>query len=308
MSRGIGPIARVRKWAVAAALLALSGGGLPTHPGPAPAPPPAPVVSAIAPTKTLLIVAENHSADQALSGMPYLASLGRTYGVTTDYRAITHPSLPNYLAMAGGSTFGVTDDRSPASHPLRGQSVFDQAIASGRTAKTYAEAMPGNCGLSATSRYPVKHNAWAYFADATSRANCRRFDVPSGTPASGALRNDIATGSLPNVGALLPDICNSAHDCSLATADSWLRGWMTAITAGPDFKAGRLSVIITFDEDEGRSGNRVLTTVVAPGTRAVRSDQPYTHYSWTRYASELAGAAPLGAGRTAPSLRPAFGL
>ena len=38
--------------------------------------------------------------------MPYLAGLAGEFGRTTAYRAVTHPSLPNYLAVAGGSTFG----------------------------------------------------------------------------------------------------------------------------------------------------------------------------------------------------------
>ena len=46
-----------------------------------------------------------------------------------DYTAIRHPSLPNYLAIASGSTHGVTDDGDPSAHQLRGRTVFDQAIA-----------------------------------------------------------------------------------------------------------------------------------------------------------------------------------
>src|SRR3954447_257834 len=67
-------------------------------------------------TKVLTIVEENHGTASTLRGMPYLASLAPGYGRTTGYRSLTHPSLPNYLAMAGGSTYGVRDDRSPASH------------------------------------------------------------------------------------------------------------------------------------------------------------------------------------------------
>src|SRR3954471_2570884 len=97
------------------------------------------------PVKVLVVVEENHTASAALSGMPFLASLASTYGRTTDYHARTHPSLPNYLALAGGTTFGVRDDLNPSSHPLAGQSIFDRAIAGGRTAKTYADSMPSSC-------------------------------------------------------------------------------------------------------------------------------------------------------------------
>ena len=84
--------------------------------------------------KVLVFVEENHSFDQMKAGMPYLYAQAQQYGYATTYTAISHPSLPNYLAMAFGSTFGVTDDDSPSSHPEAGQAVFTAAVQAGRTA------------------------------------------------------------------------------------------------------------------------------------------------------------------------------
>src|SRR3954452_12388441 len=61
------------------------------------------------PTKLLVVVLENHAPDAVEDDMPQLAAEGTRYGSATAYYALTHPSLPNYLAMAGGSTFGVRD-------------------------------------------------------------------------------------------------------------------------------------------------------------------------------------------------------
>jgi phospholipase C len=260
------------------------------------------------PTKVLTIVLENHSASQAVSQMPYLRQLGMQYGYTTDYRANAHPSLPNYLALAGGSTYGVTDDAGPAAHPIRGMSVFDQAVARGRTAKTYAESMPAACALGNVGQYVPRHNPWTYFADASSRASCKRWDVPAGTPGGGALRTDIRNGALPNVGLLIPNMCHDGHDCPLSTADGWLHGWLPIVMAGPDYKAGRLAIVVTFDEDDYSGANTVLTTVVSPYTKHVVSAEAYTHYSWTHYAEQLIGSAALNHAGSAPSLRPAFGI
>jgi hypothetical protein len=47
---------------------------------------------------------------------------------------VAHPSLPNYLAMSGGSTLGVTDDGPPSSHAIDQPSVFGQALSLGKTA------------------------------------------------------------------------------------------------------------------------------------------------------------------------------
>ena len=81
--------------------------------------------------KVMVIIEENHSQTEAITLMPHLASWAATYGKATAYVAATHPSLPNYLAIAGGSTFGVADDNGPSSHPIAGDSVFDQTITAG---------------------------------------------------------------------------------------------------------------------------------------------------------------------------------
>ena len=59
-----------------------------------------------------VIVMENKESSQLIgsSKAPYLNALAQEYGLATNYYAIRHPSLPNYLALTGGSTFGVTSD------------------------------------------------------------------------------------------------------------------------------------------------------------------------------------------------------
>ena len=260
------------------------------------------------PTKVLVFVEENKTDRSALAGMPHLAALARTYGYTTDYRAIRHPSLPNYLAIAGGSTFGVTNDAGPSRHRLSGPSVFDQALAAGSTAKTYAEAMPSPCAPSSTARYAVRHNPWAYFADAAPRANCKKYDVPMGTTSAGSLRSDVLAGRLPNVGMAIPDVCHDGHDCSLKVADDWLHSWLQLILAGPDFQRGRLAVVVTFDEDDKSADNTVLTVVMSRSTTRVVATSPYTHYSLSRYLSRITGSTPLRSAGTARDLRAAFHL
>ncbi len=258
------------------------------------------------PTKVLVVVEENHTQAAALRDMTYLASLANAHGQTTNYRAVAHPSLPNYLAIAGGSTFGVTDDKEPVDHPLSGPSVFDSALLAGATAKTYAEAMPYPCAATSRGGYAARHNAWTYFADPSSRSNCQKYDVPSGTPASGALREDIDAGRLPTLGMLIPDLCHDGHDCELSSADEWLSQWSPAVMAGPDYRAGRLAIVVTFDEDDESGPNTVLTVVVAPQISRISSATSFTHYSLARYLGELSGAAPLRDARAAPSLRAAF--
>src|SRR3989442_11470791 len=61
------------------------------------------------PPHVFLIVMENHSSSQAMRGQ-FTASLAAKYRVADNYRAITHPSVPNYLALTSGKTWDVRDD------------------------------------------------------------------------------------------------------------------------------------------------------------------------------------------------------
>lgn len=262
----------------------------------------------VAPTKVVVFVEENHSYTQMKAGMPYLFGLANKYGYATNWAAARHPSLPNYLAIVGGSTFGVTTNAlPPINAPKVGsaKSVFDQAIAAGKTAKTYVEGMPSNCSLvnNTTGKYAVKHNPWAYFASATSRANCNKFDVPLTTLAS-----DITNNNLPNAAMIVPNLCNDAHNCSLTVADNWLKPRIGAMLTSTDFTSGRLVIVVTADEDGGTTANKVLTVVMHASLSGKVVTTALTHYSLTRYFAQVTGTAPLLGGATAPDMKAAFGL
>ena len=260
------------------------------------------------PSKLLVVVMENHSAASATDGMPTLAAAAARYGSATQSFGLTHPSLPNYLAIAGGSTFGVQDDNLPAVHPLSGSSVFGQVLAAGKVAKTYAEGMASNCQLTSGGQYAVKHNPWPYFTSPAERAGCLRYDVPAGTPASGNLHDDMAAGTLPTFGLLIPDLCNDAHDCSLSTADNWLRGWLRPLMASQDFRSGRLAIVVTFDEDHRDANNNILTAVLDQRLHGSKVTARLDHTALSRSISRLVGASPLRDAATAPDFLGAFGL
>ncbi len=256
------------------------------------------------PTKVLAFLEENHSYSQMRSQMPYLFSLAQQYGYATNWTAIRHPSLPNYLAIAGGSTFGVTDDSAPAVNALKvgpANSIFDQALDAGRTARTYAEGMTSNCALASAAQYAVRHNPWTYFA--ASGARCGQFDV--GLP---SLLANAENATLPNVGMVIPNVCNDAHNCTLAVADGWLKTYLGTVLASPDFTSGRLVVVVTADEDDRLNDNNVLTVVMHAGMSSEVVTTPLTHYSLTRYYAQVLGVSPLRNGATAPDMRAAFGL
>ena len=81
------------------------------------------------------------------SAAPYETKLAAQCGLATNYHAVTHPSLPNYIAATSGSTQGIGDDNAPASHPLAVASIYSQVKAAGKTWRDYEESAPGNCPL-----------------------------------------------------------------------------------------------------------------------------------------------------------------
>jgi phosphatidylinositol-3-phosphatase len=252
-------------------------------------------------TKVLTFIVENHSLRQMKTSMPYVFRLAREYAYADHYRAIAHPSLPNYLAMASGGTHGVTDDGAPSEHPLNGQTVFDQALALGQTATIYADSMTRRCQLDSSGHYAVKHNPWAYFVD--GRDACGRHDVPVRRLAA-----DSEKGRLPNAGMVIPDLVHDAHDASLGTADAWLKRQILMIQKGPDWKSGHLAVVITADEDDSAGDNTVLTVVASRDQPQLVVHAPLTHYSLTGLYDAVLGATPLGEAAGAASMATAFQL
>ena len=78
--------------------------------------------------------------------------------------------------------------------------------------------------------------------------------------------------------------------------------------AGPDWRSGRLAVVLTADEDDHNQGNTVLTTVIHRSQNHHVVNTRLTHYSLTRLYDEVAGLPYLHNAATAPSMAKAFGL
>jgi phosphatidylinositol-3-phosphatase len=264
--------------------------------------------SAIGVEKVLVIVEENRSVQNVAAHMPFLMSKAKSYGTASEYYAVKHPSLPNYLVLAGGSTFGVSDDANPDVHRLRGPSLFGRLLDAGHTAKTYAEAMPSNCALRNHGSYAVRHNPWTYFDDRAERAACERFDVPLGSPTSGALADDVTAGKLPTFGLVIPDSCSDGHDCSAATTDDWLRSWLPTIEKGHDFTSNQLVIVVAWDEDDRNSGNRVQLVVIHPSLQGKRVTSRLDHYGLSASIARMGGIRPLREADKSADVLAAFGF
>ena len=232
-----------------------------------------------------VIVLENKDYERVLGGdqAPYMSALAHQYGLATSYYGIRHPSLPNYLALTGGDTFGVTSDCTDCF--VHAPNLVDQLEAAGKSWKAYMEDMPSPCYLGdAPPLYKQKHNPFIYYDDI--RANAARCNkiVPFTQFAA-----DLQANAVPDFAWITPNMCNDTHDCSVGDGDSWLKRWVPAILQSPAWKDQGV-LFITYDEGTGSArccqnaaGGRIATLVISPLVRAgFSSDQPYTHYSLLR--------------------------
>ena len=217
------------------------------------------------------------------SDMPGYNQLAREYTLLTQYYAVRHPSLPNYIALIGGDTFGIDSDCTDCF--VNAISLPDLIEASGRTWRTYQEDMPKRCYLGNTDVYAQKHNPFIYFDPIrTDAERCKRSIV-----SLDALQGDIDSGSLPNFIFITPNLCNDAHDCPLDIADAWLTELLSRLV--PALEAGSPSylVVLMFEEGQGKSsccdlpaeaGGRVPVILYSPlAKNGFEDDTPYTHYS-----------------------------
>jgi hypothetical protein len=269
------------------------GGGSAGATAPTVVPPPVRVPSF---THVVLVVFENHEATSIAGNpaAPTFNALARRYASLTDYEAVAHPSLPNYLALVSGSTQGITSDCTACIVPAR--NLADTLAGAGRTWKTYAEDLPylGFTGASAGS-YAKKHDPFLYFRDvAESRA--RRDRVVPFTQ----LARDLAANRLPDFSLIVPNLCHDMHDCSVATGDAWLKAHIVPLLHSPRLLGG--VVFVVFDEgtsDRG-GGGRVEALALGPTVRpGSRFTKPTNHYGHLRTIEDAWRLPRLGLSRTA---------
>ena len=252
---------------------------------PSPAPSASPETSPIAsptPSHVFVIVMENRSYSQAIEG-GYTARLAAAYGAATNYHGVTHPSLPNYLAMTSGSTYDIADD---GYHVLPAGGLGAQLTHAGISWRAYMEGMSAGC-YNSPYPYALKHNPFAYYGGV----------CPSQVVNFSRFARDMAAGPARFVW-ITPGLCNDGHDCSTAVADAWLARTVPTILATSAWKEGGL-LFITWDEGED-AANSVLTLVIRPDMTVHRSARAYSHYNLLATIEDELGLPRLGAaGRAA---------
>jgi phosphatidylinositol-3-phosphatase len=247
----------------------------------------------------VVVVFENKESRSVIGNRnaPTFNLYSRLYARMTQSYGVTHPSLPNYLALVSGSTWGITTDCVRCS--VNARSLADTIEASGRSWKTYAEGLPRAGFLGGSSgRYAKKHNPFAYFRPIAANPERAQRLVPLRE-----LATDLAATDLPDFALVVPDLCHSMHDCPVSAGDAWLHR-----TVGPLLELPNTAIFITFDEGRSnvRGGGHITTLALGTAVRQRAGFRPVTnHYGLLRTIEQAWGLPELGRSATA---RPITGI
>jgi hypothetical protein len=242
-------------------------------------------------THVVVVVFENHEATSIAGNpeAPTFNALARRYARLTNYTAVAHPSLPNYLALVSGSTHGITSDCTDCIVDAR--SLADTLGVARKSWKTYAEGLPYPGFTGAYSgRYAKKHDPFLYFRDVADSAVRQRHVVPF-TELAGDLRRQ----RLPAFSLVVPNLCNDMHDCSVATGDAWLKEHIVPLVRSRSLRGGVVFVVFDEGTSDTGGGGRVEALALGPTVRrGSKFTQATNHYSLLRTIEDAWGLPRLG--------------
>jgi phospholipase C len=187
-----------------------------------------------------VIIEENHSAKEIFGSAdaPVINRLAAQYGLAKSFYAEAHPSEPNYVALVGGDTFGISDDdayyckagvhkygcdhsgeEGYVDHTVTAPSLASQLTRHGLSWKGYFESIPvpGSDAYRWPSPatpvaslpnalYAVKHNGFMTFKDVQD--DPKRSAKIVGID---AFLHDVDMGELPTYAQIVPNQCDDMH-------------------------------------------------------------------------------------------------
>lgn len=216
-----------------------------------------------------VIVMENTSLStlSAATNTPNLKALQAAWATGSDYHGITHPSLPNYIAMVSGGAQSIGCDCQPSGaacsgltcniflgscgcdQPATVKSLGDQLESAGITWKSFAEDLGTPCNLTASGNYVPRHVPMLYFDSIQKTSLCASRIVDFTT---------FAAASAPRFSFISPNLIDDMHDPfpasaqNLANGDTWIKPVVDGITSSASFASGLTNglLVIVWDEDD----------------------------------------------------------
>lgn len=247
---------------------------------------------AVAPfSHVFIFVMENHGTASLVHNpnTPYIDHLLATKGVDTQYDGVTHPSLPNYLALISGSTQGQLTDSPTSSYDaptvvteLRSHGISWQAVMQSIPSATYSGAWYPNATGSQSlatppnALYAKKHNPFEFFTSISHSALVRHTTNLRG------FARELQHGMAPDLVFITPNLCHDMHgqpnlagaSCPVShgaqlerLGDQFLATWVKKIQSSPSW-SGNAVIFILWDEANYPTNLASLPSYLqgAPGT------------------------------------------
>lgn len=274
-----------------------------------------------------MVYMENKGYDDILGSpnAPYLNSLIEAYGFLDNFYGSTHPSLPNYYPILGGSDFGKTYNCADVCIDAP-NTLMENLDDAGLVWRSYAQGfVAGMNPLESSGEYAVDETAFpafTYFANnpdpnyATDHLlplEQMAIDLQSTATTPNyvwfaADENSNGEGPIDSIGGLLKfafSQISPGHQYNVPALDEYLAETVPTILESNAWNSSDTSVlVITFDEDNnntslgfGNEGNHIVTVVIPnqaaidAGMRSgpyVATDH-YNHYSLLRFIDESLG-------------------
>lgn len=219
----------------------------------------------------IVVVTEENRAYSNIIGdladAPFInATLVPKAAVMTDFHAEAHPSEPNYFALYGGSTFGVTNDGNYDLSDPSLYTILSSAVPT-LTFAGYVESSGTNTRtLHGTTLAVRKHNPWESF------------------PEGKGVEKDFSSfpadfTQLPTVCWVIPNLNNDMHDGTIAQGDAWLKNHISAYATWCQTHNSLL--IITWDEDDTKNlvPNRIPTLIIGQHVKPGTYSENVNHYN-----------------------------
>src|SRR5437667_676932 len=233
----------------------------------------------------VVVLMENKNLDEVYGPAPYMTQLADQYAFSQGWSSITNPSQPNYIAILGASTFGVSGD---GNHPnLNHPTLVDLIETSGHTWNAIAEGSGSGCSIN-PDRGEDHFPFLSYTTITGNSARCA--NLHSGGPTDVVAALNAGTNFIwftPNDG-------HNMHDNSVASGDAWIQSWVPGLLTAMGSK--KAALIIMFDEAY-TSPPYIYMSFSGPATKlAYKSTVSYSHYSLAKLLEDVWGGGSLGQG------------
>lgn len=219
------------------------------------------------------------------AGDPNMKDLAKQAITLSNFWALTHPSMPNYVASVSGEHFGIDNDDFIVV-PSNVSTVVDLLDTKGISYGEYLESSPyaGFEGHNFSSHqanrndYVRKHNPLVNFESVSSNAT-RLSTLKNFT----SFDSDLAAQTLPQWMFIVPNMTNDGHDTSITVASQWSSDFIKPLLSNDYFMKDTL-IVLTFDEDETYPERNLVYTLLLGGAiptslHGTEDNTFYNHYS-----------------------------